>query len=135
MINDIIENTLKLLYENPEWDDRYAGYATYIPLELPKAFKKPQGLSVYSSVSMYKQNTYDLRFDGQSVGKLYNQVNPKKVTLEINEKTNDYFQLRFPNKKIDWNTDPDAKAFRRFFRDKAKEGDVKLKSPEHRVKH
>lgn len=136
MNDKVVDTTLNLLFENPEWEDRYAGYATYIPLELPKAFKKPQGLSVYSSVSMYKQNTYDLRFDGQSVGKIYNQDKPKKVTLVINETANSkYFGLSLAKNEIDWNTDPDAKAFRRFFRDKAKEGDVKLKSPEHKVEN
>lgn len=142
-INEILEKkkavvykTLNLLYENTEWEDRYAGYAAYIPLKLPKAFKKPQGLSVYSSVSMFKKNTYDLRFDGQSVGKIYNQENPQKVTLIINETANSKsFGLRLTKKEIDWNTDPDAKAFRRFFRDKAKENDVKLKSPEHKVEN
>ena len=133
---NVIQKTLDLLFDNPEWEDRYAGYAKYIPLKIPKAFKKPQGLSVYSSVSDYRQNTYSLRFDGQTVAWVYNQIDTKKVLLEINEDANKkYFGLDLSKEKIDWNIDPKAKLFRRFFRDKAKEDDVKIKSQEHRVEN
>ena len=136
MKKEVVEKTLNLLCDNPEWEDRYAGYANYILEKYPRGFKKPQGLSIYSSVSMYKGHTYDLRFDGQSVGKIYDQLFPKKVTLELNEDANrKYFGLELKNRRIDWNADPDAKIFRRFFRDKAKENDVNLKSPEHRVEN
>lgn len=138
MNRDVIQKTLDLLYENPEWEDRYAGYAKFIPLKIPKAFKKPQGLSVYSSVSDYKQNAYSLRFDGQTVAMIYNQIDSKKVLLEIKEEANKkYFGLVLSKEKekIDWNVDPKAKLFRRFFRDKAKEDDVKIKSQEHRVEN
>lgn len=136
MNKNVIDITMKLLFDNPEWEDRYAGYAKYIPMKYPRAFKKPRGLSLYSSVSMYKKNRYDLRFDGQSVGKIFNHGDPKKVTLEINQEANKkYFDLELSKTEIDWNIDSDAKKFRRFFQDKAKEDDVKLKSQEHRVEN
>lgn len=68
MNKGVIETTLQLLSNYPEWEERYAGYIKSLVNKHPKRFRKPEGLSVYSSVSRHKGETYDLRFDGQSVG-------------------------------------------------------------------
>lgn len=77
-----------------------------------------------------------MRFDGQSVGIIVDKLHPKEVMLYPQEDANEtYFDLRIKKTGFEWSKSPEAKAFRRFFRDKAKETDVKLKSPEHKVEN
>ena len=135
MNKGIIETTMQLLSNNPEWEERYVGYIKKLVNKQPKRFRKPEGLSVYSSVSSYKGNTYDLRFDGQSVGQI--SSTPNKVLLRPRENANEkYFGFILKEKGVDWKNSSEAKSFRKFFRDKAKEAnDIKLKSPEHRVEN
>ena len=133
-----INDVLSLLTQNKEWKERYAGYIRFLSQEQPKRFKKPEGLSVYSSVSRHKGETYDLRFDGQSVGEIASR--PEEVRLFPRETANKkYFKDEYSELQIsdgvDWHS-TEAKKFRRFFRDKAKKStDIKLKSPEHRVEN
>lgn len=135
MNKDVIETTLQLLSNYPEWEERYVGYIKGLVNKHPKRFRKPEGLSVYSSVSRHKGETYDLRFDGQSVGEI--SSTPNEVLLYPRENANEkYFGFILKKKGFDWVTSNEAKMFRRFFRDKAKEAnDIKLKSPEHRVEN
>lgn len=135
MNKEVIETTLHLLANSPEWEERYAGYIKYLVKKQPKRFRAPMGLSVYSSVSRHKGGTYDLRFDGQSVGIISSR--PKKVKLYPREKANEtYFGFHLKETGFDWGNSDEAKKFRKFFRDKAKgSSDIKLKSPEHRVEN
>ena len=135
MNKGVIEKTLQLLADYPEWEERYAGYIKSLVNKHPKRFRKPEGLSVYSSVSRHKGETYDLRFDGQSVGEI--SSTPDEVLLYPRENANEkYFGFILKKKGFDWVNSNEAKMFRKFFRDKAKEtNDIKLKSPEHRVEN
>lgn len=131
----VVETTLQLLSNYPEWEERYAGYIKSLANKHPKRFRKPEGLSVYSSVSRHKGETYDLRFDGQSVGEI--SSTPDRVLLYPRENANEkYFGFILNKNRYDWRNSNEAKMFRKFFRDKAKEAnDIKLKSPEHRVEN
>ena len=135
MNKGIIETTMQLLSNNPEWEKRYAGYIKRLVNKQPKEFNKPKGLSVYTSISNHKENIYDLRFDGQSVGKIVST--PDKILLKPEENTNEkYFGFILKKEKVNWKNSSEAKSFRKFFRDKAKEAnEIKLKSPEHRVEN
>ena len=135
----VISDALTLLEKNKEWEERYRGYiSNALAKEKGKRpFNKPEGLSLYSSVSMYKGNTYDLRFDGQSVGQVRCRdgkayLNPRKDANETYFK----FKLSDENEEWEWKKDSKAIEFRKFFRDTArKSSDIKLKSPEHRVEN
>ena len=116
----VVETTLQLLSNYPEWEERYAGYIKSLANKHPKRFRKPEGLSVYSSVSRHKGETYDLRFDGQSVGEI--SSTPDRVLLYPRENANEkYFGFILNKNRYDWRNSNEAKMFRKFFRDKAKE--------------
>ena len=135
----VISDALTLLEKNKEWEERYRGYiSNALAKEKGKRpFNKPEGLSLYSSVSMYKGNTYDLRFDGQSVGQV--RCRDGKVYLNPRKDANEtYFKFKLSDENEEWEWKKDSKAieFRKFFRDTArKSSDIKLKSPEHRVEN
>ena len=78
-MESIIYNVNVLLSKNPEWKSRYKGYILNIEKTMTRVsrrrFNKPEGLSLYSSVSRRDGKTYDLRFDRQSVGEI--EVNDK----------------------------------------------------------
>ena len=134
MKKKIIETVLELLSNNSEWEERYAKYIKYLKDKQPKRFKKPEGLSVYSSVSAYKGETYDLRFEGQSVGLVVSR--PNEVLLYPRDEANEkYFGFKLEKDRVDWHSS-EATKFRRYFRDRDNEdSDIKLKSPEHRVEN
>lgn len=134
MKKKIIETVLELLSNNSEWEERYAMYIKYLKDKQPKRFKKPERLSVYSSVSAYKGETYDLRFEGQSVGLVVSR--PNEVLLYPRDEANEkYFGFKLEKECVDWHS-PEATKFRRYFRDRDNEdSDIKLKSPEHRVEN
>ena len=134
MNEKVIKTSLEILSNNSEWEERYAKYIKYLKDKQPKRFKKPEGLSVYSSVSGYKGETYDLRFDGQSVGLVVSR--PNKVLLYPRDEANEkYFGFKLEKERVDWHSS-EATKFRRYFRDRANEdSDFKLKSPEHRVEN
>lgn len=132
-----------LLSKNPEWKSRYKGYILNMEKTMTRVsrrrFNKPEGLSLYSSVSRRDGKTYDLRFDGQSVGEI--EVNDKGgIRLIPKEKSNkeffkeEYSELQMP-KKVGWSS-AEASIFRRFFRKKSREANsIKLKSPEHQLEN
>ena len=134
-MDSIRSKVLNLLENTNEWENRYEGYILEIARSMNKGVgkpRKPEGLSMYSSVSRRKGKTFDLRFDGQSVAEVIS--NKDGVTLYPREKANsDYFGLK--TTKTNW-LSPEASRFRKFFRDKAKEiTDARIKSPEHRVEN
>lgn len=135
-MNKIIEKTLELLSNNNEWKERYAKYIKYIKGKQRKGFNKPEGLSVYTSVSMFKKNLYDLRFDGQSVGTL--EIKSKEFLLPKNKANLRYFGAygyRTTKDKMKW-ISSEATEFRKFYKDLSKKRIlIKLKSPEHRVEN
>lgn len=131
-----ITKALALLEENQEWVERYKNYISnaLVKEKGKHPFNKPKGLSLYSSVSMYKGNTYDLRYDGQSVGKIC--WSKDSLILEPQTKANEkYFDLEGLPEAMPW-LSPEAEKFRKFFKDKAAaSSDIRLKSPEHRVEN
>ena len=141
-IESIIKNVNELLLKNPEWKSRYEGYILNIEKTRAKRsrrdFNKPEGLSLYSSVSKRDGKTYVLRFDGQSVCRV--ECSGKGVMLIPLEKTNkEYFKEEYTDLQmsegVEWSS-PEARNFRRFFRNKSKEANsIKLKSPEHRLEN
>lgn len=129
---DVVKKTLELLSEETEWVNRYTGYIKKLnPKDNhKKKFRTPTGLSVYSSVSRHIGDTYDLRFEGQSVGEL--SQSDKVILHPKGENNNKYFGGSQLNEKVDWQSEK-AKKFRAFFRNQV-EG-CNLKSPEHRVEN
>ena len=134
MNKSVINETLELLSENSEWKERYERYIAYVSEKQPKRFRKPAGLSVYSSVSAYKGQTYDLRFEGQSVGLV--SCSKEGVRLHPKNKNNNkYVELNFDEETYDWHS-KEATTFRKHFKELAGHSkDVKLKSPEHTVEN
>lgn len=136
MNKDIISTTLHLLAENTEWEERYAKYIrrNLIRKSSKRPFNKPEGLSLYSSVSGYKGQTYDLRFDGQSVG-IVSCSTEGVMLYPRNENNKKYVGLDLDKEKYKW-VSTDATQFRKHFKDLANSSvDIKLKSPEHRVEN
>lgn len=126
-MKEIICKTSKLLAEKDEWKMRYKNYLEDIFQNSEKAskgFRKPYGLSVYSTVSDRKKPKYYLRFNGQNVGLVFKEE--EKITLQILK--NEIIDLK-PN-KYDW-YGKDATYFRSFFKKLSE--DTKTKSPEHTV--
>ena len=62
-INQVIQSTIDRLSENKEWEERFQGYIQNIAINHQKigkrSFRKPDGLSLYSSVGS-KGKSYDL---------------------------------------------------------------------------
>ena len=139
-MNEIINVTLGLLNDDNEWESRYANYISKIHATSSqnnrRPFKKPNGLSLYSSVSRRDGKAFDLRFDGQSVA----EVVCKKdgVVLYPKGKNNkEYFSLiqTTNDKGLEWHS-KEARNFRKHFRNLSYEsGGTKIKSPEHRVEN
>lgn len=144
-INQIIESTIDLLSENKEWEERFQGYIQNIAINHQingkRSFRKPDGLSLYSSVSS-NEKSYDLRFRGQSVATVV-ETYDKKVILSPKSKANQkYFQFNKCNEEVDWDS-TEASNFRSFFKKESlkftaehPEADrKKTKSKEHRVEN
>lgn len=143
-INQIVRSTMELLSENAEWEGRFEGYIQNIAINHPKmtkrSFRKPEGLSLYSSVGS-KGKSYDLRFRGQSVATVVETVG-KKVELRPKGAANStYFGIEL-NEPVDWNS-TEASTFRSFFKKESLKfisemtnADRKYpKSKEHRVEN
>ena len=138
----IINKVKTLLADNLEWEERYSKYILEIQKKMNEGirrpFQKPEGLSLYSSVSKRNGREYDLRFDGQSVGRVVCISN--SVRLIPQEKANkNYFSEEYSelqmSEGVEWHS-TEASKFRRFFREKSKEANsIKLKSPEHRLEN
>ncbi len=137
MLN-IINQTLEILNANSEWRERYDGYLADIwsnPDKTNKGFAKPQGLSVYTTVSDRNTKTYYLRFKGQNVGKV--KVSKKgNVTLQcVVEDSKSHDIKGCPLKHMEtaeWISEK-ASEFRAFFKHISTE--TKTKRPEHEVEN
>lgn len=116
-IDSIIESAMALLSENDKWEEQYYRYIQNIAINYQKKrklfFKKPDGLSLYSSVGI-KGKSFDLRFRGQSVATVVitasNDVRlcPKSATNKI------YFNIDLC-KEVSWYSQ-EASNFRAFFK-------------------
>ena len=144
-INQIIQSTIDRLSENKEWEERFQKYIQNITINHQKkrkrSFRKPEGLSLYSSVSS-KGKSYDLRFKGQSVATV-KETAAEKVKLSPKSYENQkYFQFDLCNEEVDWDS-TEASNFRSFFKKESlkftterPDADRKYpKSKEHRVEN
>lgn len=133
----IIHYSLALLDLHKEWYPRFEGYLKDIwnnSNKSSKGFNKPEGLSVYSTVSDRNNKNYHLRFLGQTVGKV--SVNSSSVFLQSKVPANGkYFEncpLKEEDGEKDWNSE-EATAFRSYF--KYLDWIEMTKSPEHVVEN
>ena len=144
-INQIIQSTIDRLSENKEWEERFQGYIQNIAINHQKngkrSFRKPDGLSLYSSVGS-NGKSFDLRFRGQSVATV-KETAAEKVKLSPKSDANQkYFQFDLCNEEVDWDS-TEASNFRSFFKKESLkfttehlEADRKYpKSKEHRVEN
>lgn len=144
-INQIIQSTIDRLSENKKWEERFQGYIQNIAINDQKigkrSFRKPDGLSLYSSVGS-NGKSYDLRFKGQSVATV-KETAAEKVKLSPKSDANQkYFGLDLRKKVVDWDS-TEASNFRSFFKKESlkfttehPEADrKKIKSEEHRVEN
>lgn len=141
-MDSIIKQVNKLLNDHSEWQERYSKYIEEIQGHMNKGirrpFQRPEGLSLYSSVSRRDGREYDLRFDGQSVGKVVCSRNGVRLIPQEKNNTNyfkeEYSELQL-SEGVKWHS-IEARKFRRFFRDKSKDTiDIKLNSSEHRLEN
>jgi hypothetical protein len=136
---EVIKKSLSLLSDN-EWVDRYAEYVECIlknpEKKLANGFRRPQGLSMYSSVSRRNGKSFDLRFAGQSVAEMTKDSDNKyTVKIRKNGTKGKYFE-GFPKLHLPETFkygDRDYKKFTKYFRDEAIKDN--LKSPEHTLEN
>ena len=137
-MKNIIDKTLEILSANSEWQERYEGYLSDIwsnPGKINKGFKKPQVLSIYTTVGDRNSRNYYLRFKGQNVGKISVRNNGNvKLQCVVEESTSHNIKgcpLKY-KEFADWKS-PEAAQFRSFFKHLSLE--TKTKSPEHEVEN
>lgn len=116
-ISQIIQSTMNLLSEEKEWEERFQKYIQNIAINHSKigkrSFRKPAGLSLYSSVGT-KGKYYDLRFRGQSVATVV-ETATGKVELRPKSDTNKkYFGITL-HENVDW-ISTEASNFRSSFK-------------------
>jgi hypothetical protein len=137
----VISDVSQLLQTNTEWHDRYKGYIENISemQKYPKEFRKPIGLSVYTSVSKRDRRSFDLRFQGQSVATIKKGLRgPKKGWWLIPQTTNKKSFEKYGYKDSDFYEVElqEATKFRSFFAKLSKESEcIKTKSPEHALEN
>lgn len=143
-INQIIQSTINLLLEKKEWEERFEGYIQNIAISHPniakRSFRKPEGLSLYSSVGS-KGKSYDLRFRGQSVARVIETINGKVELCPKSAANNAYFGIEL-DEKVDWNS-AKASNFRSSFKKESLNFTSEMttadrkypKSEEHRVEN
>lgn len=144
-INQVIQSTIDRLSENKEWEERFQGYIQNIAINhqknVKRSFRKPDGLSLYSSVGS-NGKSFDLRFRGQSVATV-KETAAEKVKLSPKSVANQkYFGLDLCKEEVDWDS-TEASNFRSFFKKESlkftterPDADRKYpKSKEHRVEN
>lgn len=134
-MKNIVDKTLEILNANDEWQQRYVGYLFDIwnnQSKIKKGFRKPEGLSIYTTVGDRNTKTYYLRFKGQNVGKV--KVTNNGINLKCITKESDSHEIKgYPminNDKDNWHS-KEASNFRSFFRDLSI--NTQTKSQEHYV--
>lgn len=134
----IIENTLKALRDNPEWRLRYDGYLNDIwknKNKYKRNFRKPRGLSLYTTIGDRNKLIYYLRFKGQNVGRIKvkgDNIYLKSLVRESSSHDIKDCPLHWRSKEVEWNSYK-ARKFRSFFNKLSI--NTKTKSPEHFVEN
>lgn len=142
-IIQIIQSTKDLLSNYNEWEERFYRYISNIAENhsevKQRSFRKPEGLSLYSSVGR-QGKSYDLRFRGQSVATVVEKAGT--VKLRPKEENEKYFGFKSREKESEWHSE-EASKFRNHFKKEAQKftkeafkTDRKLpKSEEHRIEN
>ena len=142
-IIQIIQSTKDLLSNNIEWEERFYRYIQNIAENhsdvKQRSFRKPEGLSLYSSVGR-QGKSYDLRFRGQSVATVVEKAGT--VKLRPKEKNEKYFGFKSREKESEWHSE-EASKFRNHFKKEAqkftketfKTDRKRPKSKEHRIEN
>ncbi len=145
---DVVEETLRLLKNNPEWKERYAKYAKAIKDNGEKygsnsrKFQLKKPLYIYSSITKAKNDsstsTFDMRFAGQSIGEI--TVNKKGlVTLKVSDQQASYAKENFDYDRAvgfsaEWHTQI-ASEYRSKFSIQKSTKETKIHSQEHRIEN
>jgi len=121
----VITDTLTLLENNPEWIQRYLGYAKDISKNLDsirsvrKTFHEWSPLKLYISTSGAKNSTNDLKFDlrylGQAVADLKVSDGLKLYTSKYDRTNQSCFSCDIELSNTVWDG-KDSKRFRSFFK-------------------
>lgn len=136
-MQSIIQKSLDLLSMEQEWIPRYEGYLKDIwdnSDKNSKDFNKPKGLSLYSTVADRNNLVYQLRFRGQTVGKVRAEMSSVFLKSEV-PVDGKYFKdcpLKLEDKEKDWNS-KEARAFRSYFN--KLDGIIETHSAEHVVEN
>lgn len=135
----IVALTLDLLNSNSEWIDRYNDYPKTIwdnRKKNTKGFRKPEGLSFYTTLGDRNKKRYYLRFKGQNIGELSIDKHGNKTLkcLVVQDgKSHDIKNCPLEkDEKCEWNS-KEASKFRGYFKNLAYE--TKTKSPEHELEN
>ena len=138
----VIEETQKLLTENLEWRERYAGYASAIMEKMSsidtirKQFHEPSSLKFYLTTTEAKDAkkvvTIQLRYLGQIVAEMKCQDGAKTLSTKKYEATNkEDFDCTIALADYDW-LNGEASAFRSYFENRPAQRNKKKKE-EHRL--
>lgn len=80
---EVKNETLRLLYKNDEWIKRYNGYMEKLNkmthINIREKIHLPSTLKLYTSLSNYIKNEFDLRYKGHSIASLVISKNGKVV--------------------------------------------------------
>ena len=145
---EYINATIEELQNNPEWESIYDRYANELTInskrysEKAKLFQVNRPIVVYSSLGNVKTNsktaTFDLRFAGQSIGRIEVDKD-NEVKLFVSESQAEYAKENFEFtdsqtlKGVLWKESKEAKRFRQFYYNLESTSSVKIKSKEHRI--
>lgn len=138
--SEVVSKTIEILSKNSEWEDIYRHYADEIIKKektydsAGKKFHVRTPLVGYSSMGLVmksgKVNTFDLRFCGQSVGKVNVDVSSEEPSINLFVSKPDadaaFRSFGYDKSKAgvwDWNSD-EATAWRKFYEDLAKKGAI-----------
>ena len=136
----IISEVQQLLSDNPEWIDRYAGYANAIEanlhkiISMKKRFNEWSPLYLYTNVSKAKGDmSFSLRYQGQEVATL--KAGSKQIrisTKKFDEKNQRDFQCD-PLSDTDWRSAAATKFRQHFSTFPKRTNQSGKKNEEHRI--
>lgn len=137
-MKQFIEKTLEELKKQREWEKRYKDYLADVMHhsgKWEKPFRKPEGLSLYTTLGTRNEKNYFLRFKGQNVGKISVKKNGgiKLSSLVAESKSHEINECPLKKEQsVDWKSN-EASTFRHYF--KHLPDTTKTKSPEHHVEN
>lgn len=115
---EIKDRALKLLEDNTEWIDRYNGYMEKLKKINPEKHGEKmhisENLHIYTSISKYLNNEYDLRYKGHSIASV--KINKEvKIRLKNNKASSKilFKGIDLPNEFL-W-ISPEGTKFRKHF--------------------